>query len=234
MSLEPKRAFKVVLVGNPAVGKTSIRRKYMGRSFRTDYLRTIGADFASRKVTINDELILLTIWDLAGQSIFEGMRTSFYQGSKSSLVVIDVTDEQSLEDANKWAKESVAFARGVLCNIYLIANKIDLTEKRVVTQDAVMAKARELESETGLPVTVVETSALTGENITRLFDDLCEFLLKIETADSQADIERVRFLGADEGSRKEISLADRVVALERKVIELEHEVDRLKRVCESK
>ncbi|MCG3221459.1 MAG: GTP-binding protein, partial [Candidatus Heimdallarchaeota archaeon] len=77
MSIEPKRAYKIVLIGDPEVGKTSIRRKYMGKSFRADYLKTLGADFAATKVNVEGDTVLLTIWDLAGQSIFHGMRSSF-------------------------------------------------------------------------------------------------------------------------------------------------------------
>ncbi len=229
MSAEPKRAFKVVLVGNAQVGKTSVRRKYMGRQFRADYLRTIGADFASVRVHARGELTLLTIWDLAGQSAFDGMRMSFYQGSKSCLVVFDVTDPSSLDDTTTWAEEAVEYSRGLLTNVYLVGNKIDLVDDRMVTAEAAIAKAHELAEKTGLPVTLVETSALTGANIKDLFDDLVEMLIKLEDGGQPAETPEVRQLSGQGIPASELSLAERVAQLEAKLEALQNQVDELSR-----
>ncbi len=229
MNLEPRRAFKVVLVGNPQVGKTSIRRRYMGKNFRTDYLRTIGADFASVRVMVKGELILLTIWDIAGQSVFRDFRASFYQGSKSALVVFDVTDPQSLDDTMKWAEEALSFSSGLMTKIYVIANKIDLDEERKVSTEEILEKATELGKKTGLPVTVVPTSALTGENIKEVFDDLCQNLLLLEEADGAAELPAVRFLSGTDSDETKMSLADRVRQLEISVTELQNQMNELRK-----
>jgi len=95
----------------------------MGKTFKGEYLKTIGADFAAKKVEIEGETVLLTIWDLAGQSIFHGMRSSFYQGCKSALVVFDVTNGDTISNAIKWAEEASTYAKNSLREIYIIGNK---------------------------------------------------------------------------------------------------------------
>jgi len=185
MSIEPKRAYKIVLIGDPEVGKTSIRRKYMGKSFRADYLKTLGADFAAQKVDVEGESVLLTIWDLAGQSIFHGMRSSFYHGCKSALVVCDVTNSKTLENSLKWAEEATKFAKNSLQELYLIGNKIDLKDDRVVQPTELEKFAHEFSTSFNFPVKVYETSALTGENINELFEHMSKRLILGDLADEE-------------------------------------------------
>jgi small GTP-binding protein len=190
MSIEPKRAYKIVLIGDPEVGKTSIRRKYMGKSFRADYLKTLGADFAAQKVNVEGELVLLTIWDLAGQSIFHGMRSSFYHGCKCALIVFDVTNPSSLENCLKWGEEAVKFSKNSLKKIYLIGNKIDLQDDRAVQQADINKVASRFEEVIKFPVKTYETSALTGENINELFNHMSKNLIIGEdTEEVEAKIE---------------------------------------------
>lgn len=177
MSMEPKRAYKIVLIGDPEVGKTSIRRRYMGKSFRTDYLKTLGADFAAQKVNVDGEIVLLTIWDLAGQAIFHGMRSSFYHGCKCALVVFDVTNAETLKNTIKWADEAANYAKNSLQEIYLIGNKIDLEDKRVVTYEQIEETARTIQERTNYNVRIYETSALTGKNINELFEHMSKRLI---------------------------------------------------------
>ena len=177
MSLEPKRAYKIVLIGDPEVGKTSIRRKYMGKSFRADYLKTLGADFAAQKVNVEGESVLLTIWDLAGQSIFHGMRSSFYHGCKCALVVFDVTNPKSLENCHKWAQEAANYAKNSIKNIYLIGNKIDLEDDRLIQPEDIENVAQLFRESLSFPVELYETSALTGENIIELFENMSRRLI---------------------------------------------------------
>ena len=196
MSLEPKRAYKIVLIGDPEVGKTSIRRKYMGKSFRADYLKTLGADFAAQKVNVEGESVLLTIWDLAGQSIFHGMRSSFYHGCKCALVVFDVTNPKTLENCFKWAEEAANYAKGSLKEIYLIGNKIDLEDDRLVNHDSIQQTAEKFTQAFKYPIEIYETSALTGENIIELFEHMSRRLIigdetKAEQQEVQSESEQI-------------------------------------------
>ena len=185
MTIEPKRAYKIVLIGDPEVGKTSIRRKYMGKSFRADYLKTLGADFAATKVNIEGDTVLLTIWDLAGQSIFHGMRSSFYHGCKCALVVCDVTNAHSLENSFKWAEEAINYSKNSLQDIYLIGNKIDLTDDRVVQNEQMEEVAKKFRETFNFAVKIYETSALTGENINELFEYMSRKLIIGDVSDEE-------------------------------------------------
>ena len=238
MSIEPKRAYKIVLIGDPEVGKTSIRRKYMGKSFRADYLKTLGADFAAQKVNVEGELVLLTIWDLAGQSIFHGMRSSFYHGCKCALIVFDVTNPSSLENCLKWGVEAVNFSKNSLKQIYLIGNKIDLQDDRAVQQADINKVASHFEEVVKFPVKTYETSALTGENINELFNHMSKNLIirenteevktKIETEDRADKVdEQLKFSDLDK-TEKVNRLTYLLDELERKLADVNKKLQEVK------
>ncbi|NHJ85755.1 MAG: GTP-binding protein, partial [Asgard group archaeon] len=85
--------WKVVIIGDPAVGKTSIRRKYLGETTLKEYIYTIGADFATKKINLSDNLsIQYQIFDLAGQTKFDKVRSSFYSGVQAAILVYDITN----------------------------------------------------------------------------------------------------------------------------------------------
>ena len=240
MSLEPKRAYKIVLIGDPEVGKTSIRRKYMGKSFRADYLKTLGADFAAQKVVVEGESVLLTIWDLAGQSIFHGMRSSFYHGCKCALVVFDVTNPKSLENCHKWAQEASNYAKNSLKNIYLIGNKIDLEDDRLVQPEDIETVAQQFRESLNFPVELYETSALTGENIVELFENMSRRLIigddkKEEQMEVQV-IEKTPEIGqktqtestrTDESIEKVVQMLEE---LENKMFNLHNDLNEVKKI----
>lgn len=240
MSLEPKRAYKIVLIGDPEVGKTSIRRKYMGKSFRADYLKTLGADFAAQKVVVEGESVLLTIWDLAGQSIFHGMRSSFYHGCKCALVVFDVTNPKSLENCHKWAQEASNYAKNSLKNIYLIGNKIDLEDDRLVQPEDIETVAQQFRESLNFPVELYETSALTGENIVELFENMSRRLIigddkKEEQMEVQV-IEKAPEIGqktqtestrTDESIEKVVQMLEE---LENKMFNLHNDLNEVKKI----
>ncbi|MCK5409392.1 MAG: GTP-binding protein, partial [Candidatus Heimdallarchaeota archaeon] len=87
--------FKIILAGDGAVGKTSIRERYMGKGFQESYLKTIGADFATKKIEKNEEQITFQIWDLAGQESYQSVRKSFYKGAIAAIMVFDCQDPKS-------------------------------------------------------------------------------------------------------------------------------------------
>ncbi len=240
MSLEPKRAYKIVLIGDPEVGKTSIRRKYMGKSFRADYLKTLGADFAAQKVIVEGESVLLTIWDLAGQSIFHGMRSSFYHGCKCALVVFDVTNPKSLENCNKWAQEASNYAKNSLKNIYLIGNKIDLEDDRLVQPEDIEKVAKQFRELLSFPVELYETSALTGENIVELFenmsrrliigDDKKEEQMEVQEIEKAPEIEQktqTESTSTDESMGKIVQMLE---DLENKMFNLHNDLNEVKKI----
>ncbi|NVM29357.1 MAG: GTP-binding protein [Candidatus Helarchaeota archaeon] len=179
--------FKLVLIGEGAVGKTSIRQKYMGKGFTGEYLKTIGADFASQTVEITDakeERIksIFQIWDLAGQQAFKEVRASFYGGCQGVLLVFDLTRKESMDKLKDWILEAAKNAGGTIKGFYLIGNKNDLPG-RAVSEKEGLKFAQFLSNRLKFDIPYIETSAKTGDNIPFLFMDLCRILLMKEGFD---------------------------------------------------
>ena len=98
--------FKITLIGDGAVGKTSIRNRYMGHAFKESHLMTLGADFSVIDKEFREgETWTYQIWDIAGQKILEEIRARFYKGSMGALLVFDVTDKQTLRNCLSWVTE---------------------------------------------------------------------------------------------------------------------------------
>ncbi len=173
----PDATFKIILVGDGQVGKTSIRRQYMGRSFRVNYMPTLGCDWASRTATYQDKKLVLTIWDLAGQNMFKGMRSTFYYGTSFLISVFDVTNTDSLSSVRSWVSEAFEYCRDTILGITIIGNKIDLSELKSVSDDEVRSLLDELKKEYNIPIFLKYTSALTGENIDQVFHDISDSLM---------------------------------------------------------
>ncbi|MFW9848373.1 MAG: Rab family GTPase [Candidatus Thorarchaeota archaeon] len=189
MSLSPTRGrqFKTVLIGDSGVGKTSIRRNYMGKSFSSSHIATLGVDFAQKDVFAEDVPIRLAIWDLAGQHSYESVRKHYYQGCHAIIFVYSVVDSQSFVNASRWFAEVNKYIRPLPPTAF-IANKIDLRgekpTKAVITAKEGESFAERFSNKLGVPVIFKETSAKTGENIQEAFDDLVEMMLIANPAPS--------------------------------------------------
>ena len=166
--------FKVVLAGDGAVGKTSIRERFMGKGFSSDYLKTIGADFASKKVDVEDNQISFQIWDLAGQESYQAVRGTFYKGAIAALMVFDVQDSATLTNTKNWVEEAIKGSNNGILVYFIIANKVDLVDGRRVSREM----ALDFCTRTGIRFYYCETSALTGQNIQETFDFLAHKLLE--------------------------------------------------------
>jgi small GTP-binding protein len=170
----PKMLLKIVLIGDGAVGKTSIRRRYMGEGFRTDFLATMGADFAFLETELDENILQWQIWDLAGQPAFRNVMKAYYKGSFGALAIYDVTQPKTLDSIDGWIAEARDRA-GTFPElpVVLIGNKIDLREEVSSSLNPAQgfAKAKALNSE------FVETSAKTGEAIEDAFEMLARKIL---------------------------------------------------------
>jgi small GTP-binding protein len=184
-----RRQYKICLVGDGYVGKTSIRRKYLKEGFKASYLPTLGVDFAQKAIIYNGIPTNLVIWDIAGQPAFQGLRRRYYEGSSGIILVYSVVNRESFDNASKWLVEAHGFM-GSLPPMIVIGNKMDLrsgAEKgETVTTDEGKAFAEKSSQKLNTPVIFIETSALTGENIDNAFEALIGLL--INRKDKEAEM----------------------------------------------
>lgn len=158
----PLRKFKLVFLGEQSVGKTSLITRFMYDSFDNTYQATIGIDFLSKTMYLEDRTVRLQLWDTAGQERFRSLIPSYIRDSTVAVVVYDVTNINSFQQTNKWI-DDVRTERGTDVIIVLVGNKTDLADKRQVSIDEGERKAKELN------VMFIETSAKTGYNVKQLF-----------------------------------------------------------------
>ncbi|HME51099.1 MAG TPA: GTP-binding protein [Candidatus Lokiarchaeia archaeon] len=159
-----QKKFKVIVCGDPNVGKTSLILRFTRNVFKRTYIATLGVNITEKHVKINDRSLMLIFWDVAGQSKFTTVRKQFYKGSYGVILVFDVTDPNSFQNIKKWYKDVKSSIKNI--NGIIIGNKTDLDDKRKIsTQDL-----KKLSSELHMPT--FETSALTGENVELAFEDM--------------------------------------------------------------
>ncbi|MGC9781685.1 MAG: GTP-binding protein [Candidatus Heimdallarchaeota archaeon] len=174
-----KFIWKLVIIGDPAVGKTSIRRKYLGETTIKEYIYTICADFATKRIKLSNNLtVQYQIFDLAGQPKFDKVRSSFYNGAQAAILVYDITNNTTLKNMQKWVSEAKRNNEdGSLETFVMVGNKIDLQDNKK-SDDALLKKfLADLSREMGHDILHIHTSALTGENIDLLFKKITEKLL---------------------------------------------------------
>ncbi|KAJ8347792.1 hypothetical protein SKAU_G00263810 [Synaphobranchus kaupii] len=154
----PLRKFKLVFLGEQSVGKTSLITRFMYDSFDNTYQATIGIDFLSKTMYLEDRTIRLQLWDTAGQERFRSLIPSYIRDSAAAVVVYDITNVNSFQQTTKWI-DDVRTERGSDVIIMLVGNKTDLADKRQVSIEEGERKAKELS------VMFIETSAKAGYNV---------------------------------------------------------------------
>lgn len=163
--------WKIVVLGDGSVGKTSLVEYYTHRSFKEFYLPTIGANFSIKEVDIDASTrAKIYIWDVAGQVKFAQIRKMFYEKAVGALFVFDVTNRKSFEAIETWKKD-LTETLGEGFPSALIANKIDLASQRKVTEEEGFEKASDL------GMSYYETSAKLGHGVDDAFQNLLILLL---------------------------------------------------------
>merc|ERR1719482_49379 len=157
--------YKLVFLGEQAVGKTSLITRFVYDSFDKNYQATIGIDFLSKTMYLEDRTVRLQLWDTAGQERFRSLIPSYIRDSSVAVVVYDTTARASFLDSAKWIAD-VRAERGDDVVVVLVGNKTDLADRRQVSVEEGEAKAR------AERVLFVETSAKAGVNVKRLFRDV--------------------------------------------------------------
>ena len=164
--------FKIIVVGDATVGKTSIILRFTDNAFNRNYMVTLGVHVSDKIVKIESSNIQLVLWDIAGQSKFSQMRTAFYQGAKGLLLVFDLTSLESFHSVKNWYNDVKKYINEEITG-FIIGNKNNLFNERKVSSE----EARKLAYELNLQY--FETSALTGANVKDSFENLAKYLYKI-------------------------------------------------------
>jgi Ras-related protein Rab-1A len=161
--------FKICVIGDSSVGKSSILLRYIDKEYTDNYLSTIGVDFRITTLEIEGKTIKLQIWDTAGQERFKTITSSYYKGCNSIIIVFSLLDLDSFEHVKTWLDEIEQFCKKD-CLKVLVGNKCDKLDKRQV--DYIVAK----EFAENKNLIYIETSAKNNININMLFEILCESL----------------------------------------------------------
>jgi len=169
--MSQEKQFKVVLLGEGCVGKTSLVLRYCANSFDDKHVQTITASFKTKRLNIDGQRVTLAIWDTAGQERFHALGPIYYRDSNGALLVYDITDMDSFVRVQNWVKE-LRKMLGTSVALAIAGNKCDLERNRVVAQD----KAESYAESVG--ATHFHTSAKLNKNVNELFLDLTKKMLE--------------------------------------------------------
>lgn len=158
--------FKYIIVGNSAVGKSSILMKYINGAFSDTHEMTIGVEFGTKKIIINDNIIKLQIWDTAGQEAYRSITRSYYRDSAGVILVFDITQRRTFEVLDLWLQDVKSMSKTPY--IILVGNKIDLASRREVSREEAENYAMTNN------MIYIETSAKKYEDINQIFDSLTQ------------------------------------------------------------
>ncbi len=164
------KAYKILIIGDGAVGKTSIATRYTTGGFKESHLMTVGANFMLKNIDVNGKQIRLSIWDTAGQEKFRKVVESYYTGGKGVMICFAINSRQSFESLKYWYDSAKKFVP--TAQLILVGNKSDLEDQREVSRNEAVAQAEEW----GLPY--IETSAMLNRNISDAFLTLAKMIVE--------------------------------------------------------
>jgi small GTP-binding protein len=165
--------FKIVVIGDGGVGKTSLIQKYTHGSFREDYIKTIGAQFTRFEKEINGDKVSLIFWDIAGQGSHDFLNPLFYRDCKACIIVYSLEENdlgyESFKHIEDWYNELQMRCENV--PVVLFANKVDLIEENGLDK----SKIQNLDNKLKI-YSYYFTSAKTGQNVNEAFNSIMEKL----------------------------------------------------------
>jgi len=167
--------YKIIVIGDPAVGKTSLLTNFCGDKFQYEYVPTVGVNITKEKVTVKNDMgkdtnVSLMIWDVAGQPQFYMLHRPYFNGADGMMLVYDVTRSSSFSNVNNWYSTAVKYGLSGIPRV-LIGNKIDLKDEKKI----ILPMAEHLSQKLNAPF--IETSASTGENVSEIFHKIGELTL---------------------------------------------------------
>lgn len=166
-------SFKILLIGDSAVGKSSLLVSFISGSVE-DPAPTIGVDFKIKLLTVGGKRLKLTIWDTAGQERFRTLTSSYYRGAQGIILVYDVTRRETFTNLSEvWSKEVELYSTNQDCMKMLVGNKVDRESERTVSTEEGLALAKEF------GCSFFECSAKTRENVDKCFEELALKIMEV-------------------------------------------------------
>ncbi|RKF58861.1 putative Ras-related protein Rab7 [Erysiphe neolycopersici] len=198
MASRKKVLLKVIILGDSGVGKTSLMNQYVNKKFSASYKATIGADFLTKEVLVDDRLVTMQLWDTAGQERFQSLGVAFYRGADCCVLVYDVNNSKSFDTLDSWRDEfliqasprdpdNFPFVSQLVQNLEIepnelqvvLGNKIDVEEnKRVISSKRAMTFCQ---SKGAIPY--FETSAKEALNVEQAFEVIARNALAQEESE---------------------------------------------------
>ena len=170
-----KFTFKITVVGDGGVGKTSLIKRFTQNTFSEDYIKTIGAQFSKLSKIINEDIINLIFWDIAGQNDLTFLRPSFYRDSKAAIIVYSLEEnelgQESLDNIPKWLEDIQQFCGTIPLTIF--ANKVDLVEEILLDRNKIQRIMKDYNF-----LGSYVTSAKTGQGVSTAFEQIINELYK--------------------------------------------------------
>ncbi|KAH9286666.1 Ras-related protein Rab-18 [Echinococcus granulosus] len=199
-----EKPIKILFVGDSAVGKTSIMKRFADQKFDESITPTIGVDFTPSKIEVDGQVYTLSFWDTAGAEAngMTALQPLFYRNAEGVLLVYDVTRRESFDDIKSWDENVEYYTNNPNVVKMLVGNKIDLVDRAVRKEEARDFALRS-------SMLFVETSALTSENINNCFDQLVSSIVrspyfernrKVNTADGGFTLGRAEQQTSSAGS----------------------------------
>ncbi|CAH00221.1 Rab family GTPase YPT7 [Kluyveromyces lactis] len=181
-----KNILKVIILGDSGVGKTSLMHRYVNDKYSQQYKATIGADFLTKEVIVNDDKVAtMQVWDTAGQERFQSLGVAFYRGADCCVLVYDVTNGKSFDNVKSWRDEFLVHANVSSPETFpfvILANKVDVEEsKKVVSSRSAQEQAKSLGN-----VPLFFTSAKDSINVQDAFEEIARSALQQSQSDADA------------------------------------------------
>jgi small GTP-binding protein len=169
---EKQFVYKIMVLGDPSVGKTSLIRRFVENRFSEEYLTTIGVEFLKKELLIDEKTkVTLVLWDVAGQAKWTQFKKAYYQGALFIIAVFDVTNKKSFSNIKRWISDAQEILESNI-DFAIIANKIDLLEGQTIPA------FDEYNQYKGFIAPIIQTSAKTGKNVNETFLKIAKFLVK--------------------------------------------------------
>ena len=163
-------SFKIIVIGNSGVGKSSLSIQAARHTFAENYFATVGVEFFTMNIKLDNKVIKLQIWDTCGQEIYRSLISNFYRNSSLAIIVYSITDSSSFDSIDTWVKELKSNSSPDI-KVFLIGNKTDLEDQRVISTD----QGKMVQNDYNLDL-FVESSARDGHNTEYIFAQAAKVL----------------------------------------------------------